>query len=201
MMGFTILLLLLLFGGFGIGVVLYNGMVRKRNTAKNAFAQIDVQLRRRHDLIPNLVNTAEQYLTHERETLQQVIAARNNAAKLQQQPDHQAGKGAHIDLMAKAENMLSKALSQFYAVVENYPDIKADSIITELMNELQNTENRIGFARQAFNDAVMFYNNAREVFPGNIVAGMFGFNPMNLLHFEDSKALQQAPKVQFSQPQ
>lgn len=201
MMGFAILLLLLLFGGFGIGVVLYNGMVRKRNTAKNAFAQIDVQLKRRHDLIPNLVNTAEQYLTHEKETLQQVIAARNNAAKLQQQPDHQADKGAHIDLLAKAEGMLSKALGQFYAVVENYPDIKADSIITELMNELQNTENRIGFARQAFNDAVMFYNNAREVFPGNIVAGMFSFNPMNLLHFEDSKALQQAPKVQFSQAQ
>ncbi len=180
------------------GVSIFNKLVRARNQAKNGFAQIDVQLKRRHDLIPNLVETAKRYLTHEQETLTRVIGARNHAQSLQDSNQHQPESLEHMALFAKAENMLSKALGQFSAVVEAYPELKADSMIKELMDELTNTENRIGFARQHYNDSVMFYNNDREVFPNNLVSTTFGFRPLSPLIFEDRKAILQAPTVDMN---
>ena len=177
------------------GVSVFNKLVSARNQAKNGFAQIDVQLKRRHDLIPNLVETAKRYLTHEEETLTRVINARNHAQSLQDSTKHQPDSLEHMALFAKAEGMLSKALGQFSAVVEAYPELKADSMIKELMDELTNTENRIGFARQHYNDSVMFYNNDREVFPNNLVSTTFGFRPLSPLVFEDRKVIAQAPVV------
>ena len=177
------------------GVSIFNRLVRARNQAKNGFAQIDVQLKRRHDLIPNLVETAKRYLSHEEETLTRVISARNHAQDLQDSNKHQPDSLEHMALFAKAEGMLSKALGQFSAVVEAYPELKADSMIKELMDELTNTENRIGFARQHYNDSVMFYNNDREVFPNNLVSTTFGFRPLSQLVFEDREAIAQAPMV------
>ena len=181
---------------FGISV--FNKLVRARNQAKNGFAQIDVQLKRRHDLIPNLVETAKRYLTHEEETLTRVISARNHAQDLQDSNKHQPESQEHMALFAKAEGMLSKALGQFSAVVEAYPELKADSMIKELMDELTNTENRIGFARQHYNDSVMFYNNDREVFPNNLVSTTFGFRPLSPLVFEDRDTIAQAPQINLS---
>lgn len=180
------------------GVAIFNRLVRARNQAKNGFAQIDVQLKRRHDLIPNLVETAKRYLTHEQETLTRVIGARNHAQRLQDSNQHQPDSLEHMALFAKAEDMLSKALGQFSAVVEAYPELKADSMIKELMDELTNTENRIGFARQHYNDSVMFYNNDREVFPNNLISTTFGFRPLSPLIFEDRKAISQAPTIDMS---
>lgn len=180
------------------GVAIFNRLVRARNQAKNGFAQIDVQLKRRHDLIPNLVETAKRYLTHEQETLTRVIGARNHAQRLQDSNQHQPDSLEHMALFAKAEDMLSKALGQFSAVVESYPELKADSMIKELMDELTNTENRIGFARQHYNDSVMFYNNDREVFPNNLISTTFGFRPLSPLIFEDRKAISQAPTIDMS---
>jgi len=177
------------------GVSVFNKLVCARNQAKNGFAQIDVQLKRRHDLIPNLVETAKRYLTHEEETLTRVINARNHAQSLQDSTKHQPDSLEHMALFAKAEGMLSKALGQFSAVVEAYPELKADSMIKELMDELTNTENRIGFARQHYNDSVMFYNNDREVFPNNLVSTTFGFRPLSPLVFEDRKVIAQVPVV------
>ena len=177
------------------GVSVFNKLVRARNQAKNGFAQIDVQLKRRHDLIPNLVETAKRYLTHEEETLTRVINARNHAQSLQDSTKHQPDSLEHMALFAKAEGMLSKALGQFSAVVEAYPELKADSMIKELMDELTNTDNRIGFARQHYNDSVMFYNNSREIFPNNLISGFFGFTPLQGLEFQDRSAIQQPPNV------
>lgn len=181
-----------------VGVTIFNQLVRGRNQAKNGFAQIDVQLKRRHDLIPNLVETAKRYLAHEEETLTRVISARNRAQNLQDSSKHQPESLEHMALFAQAEGMLSKALGQFYAVVEAYPELKADSLIKELMDELTNTENRIGFARQHYNDSVMFYNNNREVFPNNLVSTTFGFRPLSPLVFADKEVISQAPKVNFN---
>lgn len=177
------------------GVSVFNKLVRARNQAKNGFAQIDVQLKRRHDLIPNLLETAKRYLSHEEETLTRVINARNHAQSLQDSTKHQPDSLEHMALFAKAEGMLSKALGKFSAVVEAYPELEADSMIKELMDELTNTENRIGFARQHYNDSVMFYNNDREVFPNNLVSTTFGFRPLSPLVFEDRKLIAQAPVV------
>ena len=177
------------------GITIFNKLVRARNQAKNGFAQIDVQLKRRHDLIPNLVETAKRYLSHEQETLTRVISARNHAQELQDSNKHQPESLDHMALFAKAEGMLSKALSQFSAVVEAYPELKADSMIKELMDELTNMENRIGFARQHYNDSVMFYNNDREIFPNNLVSTTFGFRPLSPLVFEDRETIAQAPIV------
>lgn len=181
-----------------IGVTIFNKLVRARNQAKNGFAQINVQLKRRHDLIPNLVETAKRYLTHEEETLTRVISARNRAQSLQDSSKHQPESLEHMALFAQAEGLLSKALGQFHAVMEAYPELKADSLIKELMDELTNTENRIGFARQHYNDSVMFYNNDREMFPNNLVSSTFGFRPLSPLVFADQEAISQAPKVSFS---
>ena len=178
-----------------VGVTIFNKLVRTRNQAKNGFAQIDVQLKRRHDLIPNLVEATKRYLTHEEETLARVISARNHAQSLQDSSEHQPESLEHMALFAKAEGMLSKALSQFSAVVEAYPELKADSIIKDLTEELTNTENRIGFARQHYNDSVMFYNNDREVFPNNIISTTFNFRPLSQLVFADKESINRAPQA------
>jgi LemA protein len=156
---------------FAVG--LYNGLVRLRNASTNAFSQIDVQLKRRHDLIPNLVETAKAYLTHERETLESVVRARNAAVTASAAAAASPGDPAAMKGLAGAEGALGASLSRLLAVAEAYPALKADVTMTRLMEELSSTENRIAFSRQAFNDAVMAYNTARETFPGLLLAGAF----------------------------
>ena len=154
-------------------VGLYNGLVRLRNACKNAFSQIDVQLKRRHDLIPNLVETAKGYLKHERETLEAVVRARNAAVSATATAAASPGDPAAMKGLAGAEGALGASLSRLLAVAESYPALKADATMTRLMEELSSTENRIAFSRQAFNDSVMAYNTARETFPGMLLAGSF----------------------------
>lgn len=177
-------------------VFIYNRLVSLRNQFKNGFAQIDVQLQRRHDLIPNLVESAKAYLSHERNTLTKVMEARNNAVSAQKDAAGDPADGGKIQRLGSAENMLSKALANFYAVAENYPELKANETIQQLMEELSSTENRVSFARQAYNDGVMGYNIFREQFPNNIVAGLFAFKPSSQLELESPEA-RQAPKVAF----
>jgi LemA protein len=177
-----------------IGV--YNKLVQLRNRFKNAFAQIDVQLKRRYDLIPNLVETARGYLKHERETLEAVIAARNQAVSAENAASAAPDDPAAISRLIGAESVLTGSLKLF-ALVEGYPDLKANQNMMQLSEELTSTENRIAFARQAFNDEVMFYNTAREVFPNNIIAGTFNFAPARLLEIETPEE-RVAPKVSFS---
>lgn len=177
-------------------VTVYNRLVRDRNAFKNAFAQIDVQLTRRHDLIPNLVEVAKKYLSHERETLEAVIAARNQAASGLKEVMQGMGAG-NMDAMAalgQSEGALSSMMSRLMVTVEAYPELKADANMRQLSEEIASTENRVGFARQAFNDAVMFYNNNREMFPNNIVAGMFGFSEAKLFEIQDPK-VREAVKI------
>ncbi len=152
---------------------LYNGLVTRRNAFGNAFSQIDVQLKRRYDLIPNLVETAKAYLSHERGTLEAVVAARNAAAGAAARAAGRPGDPQAMAGLSSAEGVLAGSLSRLLAVAEAYPDLKANQTMASLMEELSSTENRIGFARQAYNDAVMAYNNARETFPGLLVAGSF----------------------------
>ena len=154
-------------------VGLYNGLVRLRNASKNAFSQIDVQLKRRHDLIPNLVETAKGYLKHERETLEAVVRARSAAVSATAAAAASPGDPAAMKGLAGAEGALGASLSRLLAVAESYPALKADATMTRLMEELSSTENRIAFSRQAFNDSVMAYNTARETFPGMLLAGSF----------------------------
>jgi LemA protein len=154
-------------------VGLYNGLVRLRNASRNAFSQIDVQLKRRHDLIPNLVETAKAYLKHERETLEAVVRARNAAVTATAAAAASPGDPAAMKGLAGAEGALGASLSRLLAVAESYPALKADATMTRLMEELSSTENRIAFSRQAFNDSVMAYNTARETFPGMLLAGSF----------------------------
>jgi len=177
-------------------VTMYNRLVSYRNRFKNSFAQIDVQLQRRHDLIPNLVESAKAYLSHEKETLTRVIEARNQAVSAKQQASEDPADAKRIQKLSSAENMLTKALANFYAVAENYPDLKANQTIQQLMEELTSTENKVAFSRQAYNDSVMTYNIYREQFPNNIMAGMFAFKPSQPLELESPEA-RQAPKVSF----
>jgi LemA protein len=177
-------------------VSVYNGLVGSRNAYKNAFAQIDVQLTRRYDLIPNLVEIAKGYMQHERETLEAVIAARNSAVSGLKQAAANPGNPGAVQALAGAENMLTGALGRLFAVSESYPDLKANQNMVQLSEELTSTENKVAFARQAFNDSVMGYNNAREVFPSNIVAGMFGFQAAQLLEIEAPEK-RAAPQVKF----
>ncbi|WP_417513750.1 LemA family protein [Marinobacter sp.] len=177
-------------------VFIYNRLVSLRNQFKNGFAQIDVQLQRRHDLIPNLVEAAKAYLVHEKSTLTQVMEARNNAVSAQKDAAKDPGDGTKIQRLGGAENLLTKALANFYAVAENYPDLKANETIQQLMEELSSTENRVSFARQAYNDGVMSYNIFREQFPNNIIAGMFAFKETSQLELESPEA-RQVPKVAF----
>lgn len=177
-------------------VFIYNRLVSLRNQFKNGFAQIDVQLQRRHDLIPNLVEAAKAYLVHEKSTLTQVMEARNNAVSAQKDAAKDPGDGTKIQRLGGAENLLTKALANFYAVAENYPDLKANETIQQLMEELSSTENRVSFARQAYNDGVMSYNIYREQFPNNVIAGMFSFKETSQLELETPEA-RQVPKVAF----
>jgi LemA protein len=179
------------------GIVLYNRLVASRNRYTNAFAQIDVQLTRRHDLIPNLVETARGYLKHERETLEAVVSARNAAVSGLQQASRDPGDPAAIQQLAAAEQGLTAALGRLFALAEAYPDLKANQNMMQLSEELTATENKVAFARQAYNDAVMHYNTLRESFPGNLVAGWFSFSGANLLEIEDV-AKREVPRVSFS---
>jgi LemA protein len=174
----------------------YNGLVRARNAYKNAFAQIDVQLTRRHDLIPNLVEVAKGYMKHERETLDAVITARSGAVNAQANASANPGDADAMHQLAGAENMLTQTLGRLFALSEAYPDLKANQNMMQLSEELTSTENRVAFARQAFNDAVMHYNNRRETFPASLIAGMFGFQPAALFEIEEP-GQREAPKVQF----
>jgi LemA protein len=175
---------------------IYNGLVLARNQYKNAFAQIDVQLTRRHDLIPNLVETARGYMAHERETLEAVVQARNAAVSGLKAAAADPGSPEAMKQLGGAENQLTQTLGRLFALSESYPDLKANQNMMQLSEELASTENRVAFARQAYNDAVMAYNNKREVVPNNIIAGLFSFTPAQLLEIED-KAMRQAPKVSF----
>jgi LemA protein len=178
------------------GVGIYNGLITARNAFKNAFAQIDVQLTRRYDLIPNLVEVAKGYLKHERETLEAVIQARAAAVSGLAAAKAAPGDAAAMAQLGSAETGLAGALSRLMVVAEAYPDLKANQNMMQLTEELTSTENRIAFARQAYNDSVMAYNNKREVFPSNIVAGMFGFVAAALLEITEP-AKREAPKVAF----
>ncbi len=175
---------------------IYNKLVTLRNRYRNAFAQIDVQLKRRYDLIPNLVETAKGYLKHERETLEAVIQARNQAAAAGQKAAAQPGDPNAMRDLAGAEGQLTAALGRLFVVVEAYPDLKANQNMLALQEELTSTENKIAFARQAFNDAVTAYNIARETVPAVIFAGMFGFQPADLFEIEEP-GQREAPKVAF----
>ncbi len=178
-------------------VSLYNGLVTARNAYKNAFAQIDVQLTRRYDLIPNLVETARAYMKHERETLEAVIAARNSAVSGLKTAAADPGNAAAVQQLAGAELQLGGALGRLFALAEAYPDLKANQNMMQLNEELSSTENKVAFARQAYNDAVMFYNNSREMFPSSVVAGWGSFLPAQLLQIE-SVEKRSVPKVSFT---
>ena len=181
----------------GMPIVIYNRLVAARNGYKNAFAQIDVQLTRRYDLIPNLVETAKGYLAHERGTLEAVITARNSAFTGLKAAAADPGNADAIKQLSSADGALGGALGRLLAVVESYPDLKGNQTMSQLMEELTSTENRVSFARQAYNDAVLGYNNAREVFPNNMIAGPFGFTPATLLQIE-SPEKRAVPQVKFS---
>jgi LemA protein len=175
----------------------YNRLVSLRNQFKNAFAQIDVQLKRRYDLIPNLVETAKAYMKHERETLEAVIRARNSAVSANQAAAADPGSAAAIAGLTAAEGALTGALGKLFALAEAYPDLKANQNMMQLTEELTGTENKISFARQAFNDAVMTFNTAVQQFPTNILASIFSFTPAELLAATESAEERKAVKVQF----
>ena len=186
--------LLVLAAFWGVGI--YNGLVTARNAFKNAFAQIDVQLTRRHDLIPNLVEVAKGYMAHERETLEAVTRARAAAVSGLAAAKADPGNATAMANLATAEQGLTGALSRLMVVSEQYPDLTPNQTMMQLSEELTSTENRVAFARQAYNDSVMSFNNRREVFPSNILAGMFNFAPAALLEIEEP-AKREAPKVSF----
>ncbi len=185
-MTFLIVLLVIIVFAVLMVISMYNSLVRLKNQVKNAWSQIDVQLKRRHDLIPNLIETVKGYMVHERETLQNITNARS-----------QAMNAGSVEDKAKAEGELSGAISKFFVVVENYPDLKANQNFLALQEELTSTENKISFARQSYNDQVLFYNNKIQMFPSNILAGMFNFTQEPFFQVED-KADREVPKVSFS---
>jgi len=178
-------------------VAIYNGLVALRNRFKNAFAQIDVQLKRRYDLIPNLVEVAKGYIKHERETLEAVTQARNTAQTAAAAASAAPGSPAAMQALGAAETQLTGVLGRLMAVAEAYPDLKANQNMMALQEELSSTENKVSFARQAFNDSVMEYNTRRESFPANIFAGMFNFGPAELLQATESPEERKAPQVKF----
>ena len=192
-----LLAILVVLAFWAVGI--YNGLVTARNAFRNAFAQIDVQLQRRFDLIPNLVETAKGYIRHERETLEAVIAARSAAMSGLSAAKASPGDPAAMAELANSQGVLNGALGRLMVVVEAYPDLKANQNMMQLSEELTSTENKVAFARQAFNDSVMAYNNRREVFPSSVVAGMFQFAPAALLEIPAAEQAQvrAAPKVQF----
>ena len=196
MMGTTIFLVIL--GGlifYGVG--LYNNLVNRRNRVKNGFAQIDVQLTRRYDLIPNLIESVKGYMEHERGTLEAVINARNSALNGLQNAAADPSNGDAIKALAAAETTLTGSLGKLFALVEAYPDLKASENMISFQEELTSTENKVAFARQGFNDSVLSYNNAREVFPGNLIAGFFSFDPAGFLEIE-AEEKRTVPNVSFT---
>jgi LemA protein len=195
----VVLLVLLAIVVFAVMIVIgmYNGLVTLRNRYKNAFSQIEVQLKRRYDLIPNLVEVAKGYIKHERETLEAVVTARNAAYSAGQQAAKNPGDPTAMTALGGAEGQLTGALGRLFAVAEAYPDLKANQNMMALQEELASTENKIAFARQAYNDSVMVYNTKREVFPTSIIAGMFNFQEAHLFEVEQP-AEREAPKVSFT---
>ena len=193
-MGWTILIILV--GVVLFAISIYNRLVAGRNRFKNAFAQIDVQLTRRHDLIPNLVETAKGYMKHERETLEAVITARNTAVSGLKEAAADPSDPEAMKRLAQAEQGLSGALGRLFALSEAYPDLKANENMMQLSEELTTTENKVAFARQAYNDSVMDYNTLRESFPNNFFAGWFNFRAAELLEIED-EVKREVPKVSF----
>jgi LemA protein len=176
----------------------YNRLVRHRNEIGNAFAQIDVQLKRRYDLIPNLVDVARKYVQHERDTLEAVIAARNGAKSASEAAAAKPMDAARIAALAGAEGTLAGLMNKLNVVVEAYPELKADGTLRDLSEELNHTENRIAFARQAFNDSVLEYNNAAQQAPTNVIAGLFSFRPATMLESTTSDAERAAPRVSLA---
>ncbi len=193
--GWILLAVLVAFVIWAISI--YNGLVAARNRFKNAFAQIDVQLKRRYDLIPNLVETAKGYMKHERETLEAVIQARNQAAAAAKVASGSPGNPAAMVALGQAEGALSGVLGRMFALAEAYPDLKANQNMLALQEELTSTENKVSFARQGYNDSVMEYNTRRESFPDTIFAGMFGFRAAELLQATESAEERKAPQVKF----
>ena len=175
----------------------YNRLVRLKNGIANAFGQIDVQLKRRYDLIPNLVEAAKKYLQHEQETLEAVIAARNQARSASDRVASRPGQADAVIALAAAEQTLGGSLGRLFALAEAYPDLKADKTIRELSEELTSTENKVGFARQAYNDAVLDYNNAQGQFPALLVARMFGFVPSAMLQATENAVERQAVRIKM----
>jgi LemA protein len=193
-MEWVLLIIVILFVVFA--VVIYNRLVTARNRYKNAFAQIDVQLTRRYDLIPNLVEVAQRYMSHEKDTLEAVIKARNQALGSLKEVAIDPGNAEAIQRLGASEQGLSGVLGRLFALSENYPDLKANQTMMQLSEELTSTENRVAFARQAFNDGVMHYNTTREVFPNNLIANNFGFRPAALLEI-DAPEKREAVRVSF----
>lgn len=177
-------------------IYIYNTLVTYRNRFKNAFAQIDVQLQRRYDLIPNLVDTVKKYMSHEQETLTAVIAARNTAISAKDTASAHPDDASAIQSLMGAEAALTKSMGSFLALAENYPDLKANQTMQQLMEELSSTENKVSFARQAYNDAVLSYNNAIEVFPNSMIASRFAFKQAAMFEVENQEA-KKAVKVEF----
>ena len=200
-MGSALLIVLVIFFGLLLllafwAIALYNGLIGKRNRFRNAFAQIEVQLQRRYDLIPNLVETAKGYMSHEKETLEAVIAARNQAMGAMQAAAAAPGDSNAMANLASAEAGLGGVLGRLMAVAEAYPDLKANQNMMAVQEELTSTENKVAFARQAFNDAVTVFNTARETFPAVLIAGLLGFKEAMLFEVDDASA-RNAPKVNF----
>ncbi|MBN2293996.1 MAG: LemA family protein [Pirellulales bacterium] len=199
-MGNAVWILIIIVGGIVLlalmAVGIYNSLVTLRNRYKNAFAQIDVQLKRRYDLIPNLVEVAKGYMKHERETLEAVIQARNQAVTAGQAAAQNPGDPKAMKSLGRAEGQLTGALGRLFALSENYPDLKANQNMLALQEELTSTENKVSFSRQAYNDAVTRYNTAREKFPNVIFAGMFNFQEADLFEIEEEQQ-REAPKVSF----
>lgn len=177
-------------------ISIYNRLVSLRNQYKNSFSQIDVQLKRRYDLIPNLVETAKAYMNHERTTMEAVIKARNTALTASKDVAGNPQNAQAMKQLMQAEGSLTAGLGRLFALAESYPELKANQNMMQLTEELTSTENKISFARQAYNDSVMYYNTTSEVFPNNVIAGMFAFKPAQLFEVENA-AEKQAPKVSF----
>ena len=177
-------------------ISIYNGLVKLRNRYKNAFAQIDVQLKRRHDLIPNLVETAKGFMKHERETLEAVIQARNQAESAREKAQANPGEAGAMEGLAQAESGLGGVLGRLFALSESYPDLKSNQNMLQVQEELTSTESKVAFSRQSYNDAVMNYNNKIEMFPSNLIAGMFNFGPATMFEVSDDSE-REAVKVEF----
>lgn len=189
--------IVLFFAIVAVCIVLYNSLVRKRNIYKNAFAQIDVQLQRRFDLVPNLVDSVRAYMKHESETLQNVIAARNGAQSALQDAKQSPNSSQALKKLSQSNHHLNSALHQLSVVVENYPELKANQNMLHLQEELVSAENKVAFSRQAYNDAVMDYNTSLERFPQNLLVGVFGFQPAVLFQVDTNSPIKEAVRIQF----